>query len=701
MKKLFFITFFMINISYAADSAQVDSSAPNEIIKKVTDQISNTKTNLSEILDEQRIHNQLERDLLKLDLEFDQSLLNINIVDGINLSTKYHYEVNPSYQDQFYTRIDKYDLDANINPGTLLKGQIDMPFGFGISRNSSFLFVRQFQSKIDALKAIPYGPQKLPLNAKHALELNVGDFVSIPANLNYVFSVGVSSATLPTPLVVDANASAYFVVSGEFTIQVFKLDENHVRVKLISTRGLTGGVNSNMSFGLTAFGFKIVGQSNVDRLLDQSAQRLVESIVDKDLLQFGMNYNPGANFIADYVFDLTDTEAQAAYNQILSSAYKLKDVVVTDRLLSAKNLQDKLITTTDLADKIFDKEISKKNNQMKVMRIFKGFNNFKSTTDHLKLAFLIASYNRDITYTENKLTFTDKNENSMEFFYPTFSKYWETNFGKWIFNLKDQSNKSYFGLIPRFNSEDADLRDPDLGVTFERRDKIFASYEQSSVERYMIGQLPNVITKGINLDEWKNGDKKLDSRVFFQLILKSQGFKYLRLYTEEEFRDRLIKYSMAKKQIHIITRPPESATFENPSPNNPNILENLEIKTISTLLYHALHDAENVSEKTLTKIIKLNQIPLFENVGIGFLISLLPEEKLNDLIYIKLEMIAKDVHALKAEYGKLNYKSLYNEINTVQSRLSNRSYDLRLTPEDIQIENSDTQVLDSEVNAAN
>ena len=51
-------------------------------------------------------------------------------------------------------------------------------------------------------------------------------------------------------------------------------------------------------------------------------------------------------------------------------------------------------------------------------------------------------------------------------------------------------------------------------------------------------------------------------------------------------------------------------------------------------------------------------------------------------MYLKLDFIGKDVKPLSAEYGALNYKALYKELTEIQSRLSSRSYDLRLSDKD-------------------
>lgn len=697
--------------------------------------------NISDLLDKeefdkQKIKEKVEKELLKLDIGFNVDLASIDLIDGINLSSKYRYNVEPSYQDKYFTRVDKWDLNGSINAGTLLKDHLDLPFSFTVSRNSSFVFVRQFQSKVKAMDAIPYTPAKLPLSANRALKLMAGDFVSIPANLNLAVGVGASSASFSGVTGLTAGINGFFVVGGEFTIQVFKLDETHVRVKIISNRSQNIGSSASFKAEINVAGFNLFGKDQgnentnndnsgvgskvsqqLDKQVGKQVVRFIDRLLDRDFLDFGMNYSPGASFIADYIMDLSDPEAQAAYNQILGSAYKLKDIIVFDNFFSGRDLKNKLITTTELADQLAEKYKNDSYEKRKVVRVFKGFNNYRGYNRHIKLGILFATYQHNTSYVENKITFIDKNEHSLEFFYPTFSKYFENNLGKWFFNLKDQSNKIYFGLIPKKDAENVDYKNPDLGLTFERKDKVLTRTEHKSIGKFIINNLPLSFVSQLNMEEWRKGSRKEDSRIWFQVVLKSQGFAYLRSYSQAQLTQKLVQYLKDKKLIHIIIDPTTSDSGLEENDNDSvtksqisdevlnkvqtsmvNLVEYPQIKTISSVLYHALHDSTNVSESTLVKLLKLNEIPLFSDVGMGFLISLIPESQYEDYLYIKLDMIAKDVEATKAEFGNLNYKALYTEINTLQSRLSNRSYDLRITKDDLEMENMDNENTDTGVN---
>ncbi len=626
---------------------------------------------LEDYLDRKEVQKRIRDSIANQDISFDQSLGNIDLVNGINLSSKYRYNVESSYINKFYSRIDKWDINAGVNVGEVLKDLVDIPFGFSINRATSFFFVRQFPDKKVAMKALPYGPLNLPLNAKLALKnLSPGDFVSMPANLTVACSIGASMVTT-SPVVVGASAGAALVLSGEFTIQVFKIDQTHIRLKLITQRGRSAGGSIAAGANFQFFGIGILNHE-IDRLFE------------RDLLQLGYGYSPGSQFIIDYIFDLSKPEAQEAYDRILSSTFKFKDLIVAD-MLDGRDLKDKLISSYEKADELFIADGKLDPKDRRVQRVFKGFSNYQGHSRHLKLSLLLTSYTKDRTYSESKVTFVDKNENNLEFFYPSYSKFIESHLDKWFFDLKDQSFQTNFGLIPRFNSEDAKTKNPDLGLTFERKDSSFTEYEQKTVERFMFSEVPQVLLKNIDLTGWKDRTKKkYDSRVFFQLVLKSQGFEYLKDISPLEMKEKILLYVDSKRQENIIddfeSHPPLEKLRDFLMLNR--FIKKSKLIDLAEKLAVILKNENHSSEDMLKKLVALNEGGVFDKIGVGFLISLLPQDKLQDLIYFKLDMMAKDLKPVAAEVGTLNYRALYKELTEVQSRLSNRSYDLRISDQD-------------------
>jgi hypothetical protein len=630
---------------------------------------------LSSFLEKKNLKGKLSEELANVDVGASLSLGDIDLIKGINIGLKERYEVEASYLDQYYIRVDKYDLKQDIKVGDLVENFVDLPFTFSVNHQNSFQFVRQFKSKKEALKALPYSPKRLPITADRALKnMNIGDFVSMPATLSILTELRAKSATV-APVIISANAGVYMIVSGEFTVQIFKLDDTHVRVKILSNRNVSGGTNGGVGLSFDVFGF---------RVLDKQLERLV----DRDFVQYGYEAKLGEQFIVDYVFDLNNSESKDAYNQILNSSVKFKDGVVANQLKKASTLKDKLISSFEKAETLFETDKNKAPKERRVSRIFKGFNKFKGDVKKLKLAFLVASFKKDNAYTENNVTMTDKNENELEYFYPTNSRYLETRMGKFIFDLKDQNFQNNFGLIPRIKNEDAKNKDPDYGLSYERRDKRFSPAEQRFVQRFLLGQMPEQFKDQIKLGTWEENVMKQDSKITFQLILKSQGFNVLREYSREDLKIRLLAYVTERKKLTAIAKA-DTKLQKLKNFLHINITDTKRINELGDDLYTILKNEEKDSIGMLRKMVKLTQDGLFDKIGVGFLISLLPEESLKNLIYIKLNVTAKDSEEVNYEFGRPNYAVLYKELEKVQTRISAQTYDLRLSDEDHQMENEE------------
>ena len=626
---------------------------------------------LEDYLEKKDIFKTVRDTIANQDIKFGTDIGGIEILKGINFSTRYNYDVQDSYINKYYTRIDKWDVKAGVNIGDALKDIIDVPFSFSINRSNSFLFVRQFPTELEAIKAIPFAPNKLPLNSRLAIKnLEIGEFVSMPANLNVAVGLN-ASTTIDTPVVLEAKAGMRLVLSGEFDIQIFRLDQTHVRLKLITKEGRSAGADASVGASFKFFGIK---------LLDKQVDRLF----DRDFAQLGYTYNPGAQFIIDYVFDLSNPAAQVAYDQILSTTFKLKDLIVATNF-DARELKDKLISSYEKADDLFSEDLKLEPKNRRVHRVFKGFNNHSGHTNHLKLGLIFTSYTKNRTYTESNLTFVDKNEKELTFFYPTYSKYIETHLGnRQIYDIKDLSYQNNFGLIPHLKTDDSKTTEPDLGFTFERKDTTFTSNEQTVIHKFILSQAPDVFTKKIDLSEWNNGEKKHGSNIFFQLVLKSQGFQYLKNLSVEELQQKILIYAKKNKDDMEANDSVDGLTahkFFDFLLLNRYLEKELLLKMAKSLA-EILQNTNNNSKEMVKKLVALNEVGSFDKIGVGFLISLLPEDKIQDLVYLKINLQAKDANPVSAELGTLNYPALYKELTEIQSRLSSRSYDLRLSDSD-------------------
>jgi hypothetical protein len=600
---------------------------------------------LSDLLDPVNLSNKISHEIDQMNLSFSTGFPNGSIIDGLPIGAQFDYDVGPSYLPHTYNRIDKYDINMNINVGTIIKELSTAPLSFGITRNQSFFFVRQFSKKTDALLALPYLPNRIPINAKRAIEkLEVGDFASIPANLSLAINAG-ASTSIVNPLVINASANAYWIISGEFNIQVYKLDNKHIRLKMITTRAYNHGGYTNTEASFTVFGINALNRQ-IDRLFD------------RQLVQLGMSISPGSQFILDYIFDLTDPKAQDAYNEIMGASFQFKDAIVLKNFGENNEIKNKLFKTYEKADLLFSEDNKLPIEKQRVRRLFKGFTNSTARTKHLKLGFFLTSYTNDQTYTDNNLTFIDNKENETDFTYPTYNQFKRSLLGNWWWGYEDIESLTCFGLLPKFKSLADGPKIPEIGLNYDRTDAVFTPLEQRKFKKLLNNQIPSKLTEKIAWENILSHGNKHIARSSFKLIIKESAYHYLGNYTETELEKNLIKYAAAKDAKHLTLAP--------------------RIRILAGQLYSILQNKKNNIDQSLKDLIALNKNNIFRELGVGFLTSLLPEDKLQDLVYLKLEMLALDEPTIKLEVGQMNFEVLYNELAEIQSKIANRSYDLRV-----------------------
>ncbi len=647
MKKSLIFTLWLILFANI-DSFAETSNSENTILEK-TDSTYFKKFSPKNIGDK----------LADLDINLNVRFLDVDLVNGINLSSKYRYAVEPSYEDKYYTRLDRWVNEVGINTGDLLDKV--SPIHFNVKKNSDIFFVRQFKSKNEALKAKPYTLRKLPINANAALRsLHPGDFVAIPATLTLDLGLNGNSTWATGPIGLEAKANASYLVTGEFIIYVFKIDEKRVRLKLMSKRTYSKELGAEANVDLTFFSANL-------------ANKAIDLLYDEKLANLYYGVQRGGQFVVDYIFDLTDTEAATAYNKILSSTFKLKELFMLNKFGGAE-LQDRLVSSYSMADTIFNEDNGKEN--PRVDRLFKGFNNFIGEKKGFKFGLFVASFKKEYTYVESNLSFVNRDNVTQTFLYPLYSDFRESKLGIRNLGLKEEVNRNYYSLIPT-NVPGSEHMNPDFGMNFERKDKMFDKLEQQVIYRYIRSQIPESIIGELDLKDWTDFKWKKEVRIYYEVILKEKAFDHLKELTSKDYEIAIEDF--LARQLSII----EAQGIDNLERLSHWFLitkniRKAQIKKLATEMATIIGSDTLTSAEKAQRIAKLKENDLFEKIGPGFFATLVPREYLPESIYMKLEMFAKNYQAVKFKYGELNYKELYAQINSMQMKVSNRAFDLRL-----------------------
>lgn len=622
----------------------------------------NTQAGITDSLEKSKVVTRLKQEVADLDVKFKLDFLDIDLFEGISLSNRYRYEVEPSYEAQFYSRIDDWSLKTNINVGDIIESS--SPVYFNMNREAHVKFVRQFKSQKEALKALPYTLAQLPLTSKMASKLEVGDFVSLPATLSVVVGAKTNLGLTDVPV----EGKIYYLVSGQFIVNVFRMANNRVRLKLIADRGREGGLT-----GKAGVDFEIAGVRVVDRA--------IERILDLNLFESNASKGVRHQFILDYIFDLNDQDARKAYDKILSSTYKFKDLSIFADNFNSGNLEKTMISTFEGADNLAMADLGEDNRR--VDRLFKGLNDYKIKKSNLKLGLILASFKKNNSFKKSTITYEDETGERRRYYYPVYTRYKQSKLRTWPFKFKEETETQLFGLVP-VDEENLGDHYTDFGLNYWRKDKNFSGEEQAKVHQILIDNLPTTLYKNIDWDQWKEFDRKRNARIFFQVIFKGDAFEKIENLTYAQVETRMLAYLKERKRLYagkiggVLTQ--IWRRFRNLVRIN-----KMEAKRLAKKIHAITSDKGLKGKEKIEKILDLNDQTIFRQMGVGFLASLLEDKDLNDSVYFEFKLMATDVEPLEIKFGERPFSDIYNELLQIHSAINDRSYDMRVKGPKIQL----------------
>lgn len=102
------------------------------------------RSSLFESLAPSAVASSLRNRIASLDVRLGVDLLEGEVIEGVNAAVRYRYQVEPSYKGDYHLRMDRWIMQANVNPGDLL-GDYDLsPIGLNLHKGAEILFVRSF-----------------------------------------------------------------------------------------------------------------------------------------------------------------------------------------------------------------------------------------------------------------------------------------------------------------------------------------------------------------------------------------------------------------------------------------------------------------------------------------------------------------------------------------------------------------------------
>lgn len=369
------------------------------------------------------IKEKLYDEFMDYDFSLGLKLFKFNIIEGIKISALYKYKLDSDYRKGIHTRVDEWTLKNNIELGTILKNTLSksVPVYVNITPQKQVIFARHFKTKKEAFKALPMTPVSLPLSHEKALKLKTGDFVSIPTSMG--FTAGLSFGL--TQGVFDVGASGGILVTGNFRVNIYKVDADHVRLKIsgMRSRGTNGKIN--VGYGLKIFGYDPTGHINLD---DQAV-----NILGSNVFTISASKIRASQLTVDYTFDLRSPEACEAYDAIVKNAFLFKPVEIGLSFLKKHGLENVAFGDLDCAEELYLADRNLPEEKRRVDRNFMGSIYSETSERQIRIGMRLLGYENDQSDVENRVQKISDQDHVDHYIYPVFTKNSEFSilFGFW------------------------------------------------------------------------------------------------------------------------------------------------------------------------------------------------------------------------------------------------------------------------------
>ncbi len=605
-----------------------------------------------------------------------------------SLDVKYHYTVQPAFVKNYHQRLDQYSIDF------CLADTVANYVGANANMSAQLSFSRVFDNKLNAVEALPYLPNRIPWKADTALnQLKPGEMVRFEVGTG--LSAGpVSSIALTSNI--PLNASANVNRNSQMVIDIYRMKFKLVRMRMVTIRHLLdlgGSINTDP---LGAFNF---GQSLIENTLGK--------LFKINPLSFGGATNmskkkPVSTFMVDYIFNLEKPEAAQAFEETMSQLHHLKAINFFDFKISHSSIDDRILSLVQAPESLVKRDETLPAGERSVNRIFKGTTEatYHSSFLESKLKILIPIWYKRIDNSNSiaQVRGFDAKNNPIDMLYLARSSI--SNFkgvaGLWqklLTNETDALFRANFKddkVIPTLLSDivlQKNLSDKNLTKSKYIRATSFIDLTVPTASAL----IPEVNFKEVN--------KLVNGYFRLKLVIHPEAIGVMEKLSKNQIHDRL---------VDLLRRDPFASEI-NSEHTQTSIGESSESSTTEEKLQEDINDVTNLfavfldDHSTMIEkyqaYLKAREFELFEAIGPALMVSLIPKDKIEDMIFLKVSIGGDKLAATSITYGKKDVSDFFSSFQYMQATLNSRDFDMRLdtnvSSQDIRAQlNSSADVID-------
>ena len=728
MKKQF-IQLCTLPLMMAANiSAKADSNTElhkRTVTSKASRQISgifeDTKDELNDAIKNARISQAI--DLLTLDLLSGKANINSRVTPS-----------STPFIGGKYSKYMVWEVNATILPE--LFGLNNLPFGANITGKREITFIRQFNSQKESLVKYWYDPfSKLPTDStvfdkkeKPKVEnekgkpveltdapedyvIRPGDFVGFRAPIAFSVGKGLLTHLVKAKIHPQFDFNLSYYVSGEFDIQIFRLDQDHVEVKVMAIQDK----NLGASMGLNLVGFDRYGKMAFNRVFNTNILSLYYNDRDSDL------------FLADYVFNLKSQAARDQYDQLVAGKMKFlslkaleKNFKHADPMQPLDEKKDMILKELDSLNALAKSEMDnsvKDLHQKAVLKVVAGHNESNFISKGLKMSILkFISFDASSQITTSRIammdgyTLNDVSVYLLNSFTRNFSYDW-----LWLYGETDQVSLDFLVKTVK-NQNDQDIPNEFLGLRVNRTksDRALTENEYSRLEDRFNSILPDAMKKVLKFPKWDFTGKSSIKNVYInqEVYFTSEIFNIQSSeFNESSIRQGLLNilrntykfqslpYQMNGTERDLYTHGPDEKIKAFNEQNGTDeramkkkmIAYEKEIELIPQYLasIFSMYNQSNSSPETKMQINKLkydkfqhllNEVPLFREIAGLLLLRLTPDKDLEKFVVARLSMSGRNVAPAVSTFpndAAFEQTKVFRSLLDQNGYLLDRSYNLR------------------------
>lgn len=604
--------------------------------------------------------------------------------DKFGLFVKSRHEAKASSKLGLYIRKDKYTMGTRLIPWSdvLSEGEnYELNTGINFSDELEVSYIRHFADPCLAELMPPYVDEEFPSDLKSFNKLKVNDVAIFKSPVRVSLGTG-----LLMDLGVNMPVSAGHSWTSQIQVTIHKIDNTRMHLNLSGLIDESNGVGSEYADGSS---LKFTGI----KFIDNQIKRLL------DLKPWDISFAKGESqlFGVDYELDLSSPEVAAAFEETMKQ-YKLnleniyKNTLMPWGAISeySKNAQENIKDIEKLY--LIEKQNMENARKVgleykpKIVRHVRGrlTDNYvrgggKVGNKYLAVASLSLgcsdgkfSLVGEEEATEYFRLDSCRNDSSISLFREWISEKYKKQM--LLISKSDQSFKTIDGLNLVFESS-------------LEEDKRFTKYDYADLKRDLKLTLPEQVYAQIPFDEkWQQGGEIVNNvSANVAVVLNPDVVYTLPQMTKQQIKDSFRAYMNRLPTDYIL-----SVRDTNKGDYNGNVEDYSFGNQIEAIVSHLAVALKNDPASMKNKLLlfpdrlkafkEIVSIPLFDKIGLGYVLSLIPKNEITKNMNVFIKMNSTEATADNKKYkmdfelpgSMVQYDPVYIKIQSLNNMIQNQ-----------------------------